>query len=143
MLGAAAQLVATFGPGTYVDAKESRTLWPVIDIVNALHVQNRLGDRVAIGIGDNGGVDPALIARTMAPLAGVERVVWINVTAPKEQARINRTLATEIPKYPNARLLDWRAVATDPTLFYADGIHLRPKGAQVYAAKLKDAFSRP
>jgi hypothetical protein len=143
MLGAAPQLVATFGAGTYVDAKESRTLWPVIDIVNALHDQGRLGERVAIGIGDNGGIDPALIARTMAPLAGVDRVVWINVTSPDVQGWVNRLLASEIPKYPNARLLDWRAAATDRSLFYADGVHLRAKGAQFYAAKLKDAFSRP
>jgi hypothetical protein len=143
MLGAAPQIVATFGPGTYVDAQESRTLWPVIDIVNALHAQGRLGTRVAIGIGDNGGVDPSLIARTMAPLAAVHRVVWINVTSPDVQARVNRILATEIPKYPNARLLDWHGAASDPTLFYADGVHLRAKGAQLYAAKLRDAFSRP
>ncbi len=135
--------MARFGPGTYVDAKESRTLWPVIDIVRALHDEGRLAKLVVIGIGDNGGVDPMLIARTMAPLAGVDRVLWINVTAPKVQARVNRTLATEVPKYPNARLLDWRAAATDPSLFYADGIHLRPKGAQYYAAQIDAALRRP
>ena len=45
------------------------------------------------------------------------------------EAPVNATLAAEIPKYPNARLLDWKALATDPSLFYEDGIHLRPAGA--------------
>ncbi len=83
MLGAAPQLLATFGPGTLVDAEVGRTLWPVVGIVAALRAQGRLGEQVVIHLGDNGGVDPGLIAQTMASLADVERVVWLTVKVPR------------------------------------------------------------
>ena len=59
------------------------------------------------------------------------------------EAGVNATLAAEIPKYPNARILDWKAVATDPSFFYEDGFHLRPNGAAFYASAVKAALSKP
>jgi hypothetical protein len=142
MLGAAPQLLATFGPGTLVDAQVSRTLWPVVGIVASLRAEGRLGENVVLHLGDNGGVDPGLIAQTMASLADVDRVLWLTVKVPRSwEAGVNATLAAEIPKYPNARILDWKAVATDPSMFYEDGIHLRPSGAAFYADKVKTALT--
>jgi hypothetical protein len=144
MLGAAPQLLERFGPGTLVDAQVGRTLWPVIGIVDALRAQGQLGERVVVHLGDNGGVDAGLIARTMASLVDVDRVVWVTVKVARSwEAPVNATLAAEIPKYPNARLLDWKGLATDPSLFYEDGIHLRPAGAQVYAQLVEAALAQP
>ena len=142
MLGAAPQLLATFGPGTLVDAQVGRTLWPVVGIVATLRAEGRLGEHVVLHLGDNGGVDPGLIAQTMASLADVERVLWLTVKVPRSwEAGVNATLAAEVPKYPNARILDWKAVATDPSIFYEDGIHLRPNGAAFYAERVKAALT--
>jgi peptidoglycan/LPS O-acetylase OafA/YrhL len=144
MLGAAPQLLATFGPGTLVDAQVGRTLWPVVGIVASLRAEGRLGEQVVLHLGDNGGVDPGLIAQTMASLADVDRVLWLTVKVPRSwEAGVNATLAAEIPKYPNARILDWKAVATDPSIFYEDGIHLRPSGAAFYAERVKTALTSP
>jgi hypothetical protein len=144
MLGAAPQLLATFGPGTLVDAQVGRTLWPVVGIVASLRAEGRLGEQVVIHLGDNGGVDPDLIARTMASLTDVDRVLWLTVKVPRSwEAGVNATLATEIPKYPNARILDWKGIATDPAFFYEDGIHLRPSGAAFYADRVKAALTSP
>ena len=144
MLGAAPQLLERFGPGTLVDAQVGRTLWPVVGIVGALQAEGRLGGRVVLHLGDNGGVEPDLIAQTMAPLADVDRVVWVTVKVPRSwETHVNETLAAEVPKYPNARLLDWKALALDPALFYDDGIHLRPAGAQLYAQLVETALAQP
>jgi peptidoglycan/LPS O-acetylase OafA/YrhL len=144
MLGAAPQLLATFGPGTVVDAQVSRTLWPVIGLLASMKAEGRLGSPVVLHFGDNGGVDPNLIAQAMASLTDVPRVLWINVKVPRSwEARVNETLAAEIPKYPNARLLDWKGIATDPSFFYEDGIHLRPAGAAFFAQAIKDALAQP
>ncbi len=144
MLGAAPQLLQTFGPGTVVDAKVGRTLWPIIGIARLMQAQGRLGERVLIHLGDNGGLNPDLIAKTMASLQTVDRVVWVTVKVPRAwEATVNHTLATELPKYPNARLLDWHALATDPTMLYSDGIHLRPSGARFYATLVERAFAAP
>jgi hypothetical protein len=144
MLGAAPQLLERFGPGTLVDAQVGRTLWPVIGIVGGLQAEGRLGERVVLHLGDNGGIDADLIARTMASLADVDRVVWLTVKVPRSwETQVNETLIGEIPKYPNARLLDWKALALDPALFYEDGIHLRPAGAQLYAQLVEAALAQP
>ncbi len=144
MLGAAPQLLATFGPGTMVNAEVGRTLSPVVGIAAMLRAGGLLGEDVVIHLGDNGGVDPGLIAQTMASLADVDRVLWVTVKVPRGwEAGVNATLAAEIPKYPNARILDWKAVATDPSFFYEDGFHLRPHGAEFYASTVKAALSKP
>ena len=97
-----------------------------------------------IHLGDNGGVDADLIARTMAPLVDVDRVLWLTVKVPRAwEEPVNATLAAEIPKYPNARLLDWHSLATDPSMFYGDGIHLRPSGAEFYASLVQQALAQP
>jgi lysophospholipase L1-like esterase len=80
----------------------------------------------------------------MASLGDVARVLWINVKVPRSwEAPVNQTLAAEIPKYPNARLLDWKGIATDPSMFYDDGIHLRPSGAAFFAQAIRDALAQP
>ena len=144
MLGAAPQLLATFGPGTLVDAQVGRTLWPVIGQLAAMKAAGQLGSTVVLHFGDNGGIDPDLIAKAMASLTDVARVLWINVKVPRSwEAGVNQTLAEEIPKYPNARLLDWKGIATDPSMFYEDGIHLRPSGAVFFAQAIRDALAQP
>ena len=144
MLGAAPELLSAFGPGTLVDAQVGRTLWPVIGQLAAMKAAGQLGSTVVLHFGDNGGIDPDLIARTMASLTDVARVLWINVKVPRSwEGRVNQTLAEEIPKYPNARLLDWKGVATDPSMFYEDGIHLRPSGAAFFAQSIRDALAQP
>ena len=144
MLGAAPQLLSTFGPGTLVDAQVGRTLWPVIGQLAAMKAAGQLGSTVVLHFGDNGGIDPDLIAQAMASLTDVARVLWINVKVPRSwEGRVNQTLAEEIPKYPNARLLDWKGIATDPSMFYEDGIHLRPSGAAFFAQSIRDALAQP
>ena len=144
MLGAAPALLSTFGPGTVVDAQVGRTLWPVIGELAAMKAAGQLGSTVVLHFGDNGGIDPALIAKAMASLTDVARVLWINVKVPRSwEGPINQTLAEEIPKYPNARLLDWKGIATDPSMFYDDGIHLRPSGAAFFAQAIKEALAQP
>ncbi len=144
MLGAAPALLSTFGPGTVVDAQVGRTLWPVIGQLAAMKAAGQLGPTVVLHFGDNGGIDPVLIAKAMESLADVARVLWINVKVPRSwEGRVNQTLAEEIPKYPNARLLDWKGLATDPSMFYEDGIHLRPSGAAFFAQSIRDALTQP
>jgi len=144
MLGAAPALLQTFGPGTVIDAKIGRTLWPIIGIAQLMQAEHRIGPRVLIHLGDNGGMEPDLIARTMASLKGATREVWMTVKVPSTwEGSVNATLHAEIPKYPNARLLDWKALATDQSMFYSDGIHLKPAGARFYAGLVQKAFAAP
>jgi hypothetical protein len=78
----------------------------------------------------------------MGVLADVDRVVWVNLKLPESwEEKVNTTLATEIPKYPNASIMDWHDLgATDPKMFYKDQTHLRPSGARFYAAQVRKAL---
>ena len=71
----------------------------------------------------------------MDALSDVPLVVWVNVRVPRDwEAHNNRVIASGIEKYPNARLVDWfEATADRPDLFWKDGYHPRPDGAELYA----------
>jgi len=48
------------------------------------------------------------------------------------------------PEQPNVRIVDWKHLSDDcqgDNLFYEDGIHLKPAGADCYAAFIKAAVS--
>ncbi len=78
----------------------------------------------------------------MQVLADVDRVVFVNIKLPRRwEGPNNATLAEKVQQYPNAVLVDWYAASVDrPELFWNDGIHLRPVGAQVYAALIAAAL---
>ena len=53
-------------------------------------------------------------------------------------------LAEGVKRYPNSVLLDWLTATQDrPELFWGDGIHLRPEGAQVYAELIAEQVNLP
>jgi peptidoglycan/LPS O-acetylase OafA/YrhL len=142
MLGAAPQLKGAFGENVLIDATVSRFMRAAPGILQPLRDGGKIGSRVVVHLGNNGGLSADQIADVMGVLAGVERVVFVNLKLPRDyEGPTNRTLAAEVPKYPNARLVDWYAASNgQPGLFYKDGMHLRPEGAEVYAAKLQAAL---
>jgi peptidoglycan/LPS O-acetylase OafA/YrhL len=142
MLGAAPQLLEAFGSASVVDAKVGRNLKQSIAIAQALKDQGRLGERVVLHLGNNGTMSADLIAQMMSVLSDVDRVVWVNLKLPKSwETKVNTTLAAEIPKYPNATLVDWHDLAAgNAKMFYNDGTHLRPSGARFYTQKVLDAL---
>jgi hypothetical protein len=94
--------------------------------------------------GDNGLIDPATLRYTLTRLRGIPRVVVVNnrVARPWE-APNNRTIANVVPRFRNARLVDWHAVASGhPSWFYDDGIHLTPAGARAYTHLIAAAARR-
>ena len=84
----------------------------------------------------------------MQLLADVQQVIFVNVKVPRRWETPNNTvIADGVQRYPNTLLVDWHsATINHPELFWRDGIHLRPKGAQLYAdlivASLRDSLAR-
>lgn len=69
-------------------------------------------------------------------LAGVTRVVWLNLKLPDRywEGPNNALLAANVPLYPNASLIDWHSAGNShPEYFLEDGIHLNPQGYYFYA----------
>ena len=61
--------------------------------------------------------------------------MFLNLKVPRRwEQPDNDVLGANIPKYKNAVLINWHAVASaHPEWFYEDGFHLRPDGQRAYA----------
>ena len=142
MLSAAGQLQQAI-PGIKIDAAVGRQVSTSINILRGHRTAGRLGTVVVVHLGDNGTFTANQFDEIMQVLADMRRVVFVNVKVPRSwESADNTVLAEGVKRYPNAVLVDWRAVsATRPELFWIDGIHLRPEGAQVYANLIAAATS--
>ncbi len=134
MLGVVPQLQRDI-PGIQVNAAVGRQVSAAIGILQTYHASDQLGTVVIIDLGNNGTFTAKQFDQIMQILADVPRVVFVNVKVPRAWQDTNNTvLADGVKRYSNAVLVDWYATSADrPDLFWRDGLHLRPQGAQVYA----------
>jgi len=135
MLGASPTLTATFGPATVVDAAVGRQVKTGIDDINYRKSVGQLGDVLVIQLGNNGTFTDEQFDEMMAPLSGMQKVVFVNCKVPRRwEAPNNEVIANGVARYPNTVLVDWYSASVNhPEYFYDDGMHLRPPGAQAYA----------
>jgi hypothetical protein len=144
MRGAAPQLVAAM-PGISIDATIGRLPWDVAGVVQAHINAHDLQPIVVIHTGGNGMFTPQMLDQIMALLADRKRVVFITIKVPREwESYDNRMLAANVSKYPNAVLVDWRALSmSHPDWFWGDAIHVREEGAKAFARLIADAVFKP
>jgi len=134
MIQGARAMARDLGP-VRVDAAVGRHIGEGIKILERRAADRMLADTVIVQLGNNGPFRAGQFDAVMETLRDVPLVVWVNVRVPRDwEAHNNRIIASGISKYPNARLVDWYA-ATDgrPELFWKDGYHPRPEGAELYA----------
>ncbi len=141
MISAADELKRTI-PGVQIDAAIGRQVSAAIRLLKQLRDAGQLGDVVIIHVGNNGVFSARQFDEMMGVLAGVRRVVFVNVKVTQRWEETNNTVLTEgVGRYANAVLVDWHAASEDrPELFWKDGIHLRPEGARLYAALIAAAL---
>jgi len=144
MLGAANALAPAIG-NIEVDAAVGRQVSAAIDLLRAYRDAGRLGEVVVVHMGNNGTFSSGQFDQMMEVLAGVRRVVFVNLKVPRDwEGPNNSVLAEGVTRYPNAVLVDWHAASVDrPDFFWDDGIHLRPEGAQYYAELIAASVAAP
>jgi hypothetical protein len=144
MLGAAGALAGAIG-NAEVDAAVSRQVSDGVAVLEGRQQAGTLGDAVVIHLGTNGSFTSGQFDRIMEVLAGVERVVFVNLRVPRDwESGDNATLAEGVARYQNAVLVDWHAVANEhPEYFYEDEIHLNPEGAAAYSALVAESVGTP
>ncbi len=135
MLGAADRLSRDIDNLTVMDAAVGLQASAAIDILRARRASGQLGDVVIVHIGNNGIFTAGQFDEMMRVLAGVRRVVFVNVNVPRAwEGPNNEVLAQGTRRYPNAVLVDWYSASVyHPEFFVNDGVHLRIKGQRVYA----------
>ena len=145
MLGAAGQLEKDIPNLTVIDAEVGMQAYTAVEVLDARRAAGELGEVVVVHIGNNGVYTEEEFDQTMQALAGVRRVVFVNVNVPRAWEEPNNEVISEgVGRYPNAVLADWYSASVDhPEYFVEDGVHLQIKGQKVYAALIANQIEAP
>ena len=111
--------------------------WQAADILKILERIRAAGDlqpKVLIHLGTNGYVTERQLRAMLEMLRDRERVLVMNSRVPRRwMAANNRLLATVVPAYPNAVLIDWHSLSDGrPEFFVKDGVHLTGSGMRAF-----------
>jgi peptidoglycan/LPS O-acetylase OafA/YrhL len=134
MIQGAKALAKDLGP-VRVDAAVGRQINDGIEILEERAATGKLAGTVIVQLGNNGPFRAGQFDAVMDALQEVPQVIWVNVRVPRDwEAHNNRIIESGVERYENARLVDWHdATAGHPELFWKDGYHPRPEGAELYA----------
>jgi hypothetical protein len=144
MLGASGELERVI-PGIEIDAAVGRQASTGIEILRDRAAAGLIPDVVIFGLGTNGPLTSRELDGAMGALTGVQRVVIVNNSMPRNwEGPNNALLGDAVQHYANTVLVDWHAASmAQPDLLVADGIHLRASGAHAYAALVAPAATAP
>ena len=143
MLGAQPGLVEAI-EDVRVDAKVSRQMKQVPDVVERLRAEAAVGEVAVVHLGTNGVFSPYHLDAVMLALNGVDRVYFVNTKVPRRwEDSVNEGLKAGVELWPNAYLIDWNSAAMDhPEYFGKDGVHLTGAGIEAYASLIARAIER-
>ena len=130
-------------PGVVIDAKVGQQLYQVQSTVATLKANGDVGTRLVIELGTNGPFSATQLTGLLNSLGPMKEIVLINTRVPRPwQTQVNATIASVAHSYPHASLLDWySASGAHPQVFYTDGVHLNPGGAQYFATLITQALA--
>jgi peptidoglycan/LPS O-acetylase OafA/YrhL len=142
MLGARSTL-KKFLPGLAVDAAVSRFPGGFLGPMRRYETKGTLSPVVVIHPGTNGTLTESMMRAILNIVATHPRVVVVNNNMPRSwRDSNNEAIWNVVPEYPNAVIANWRGASKDhPEYFVSDRIHLTKKGAQAYAALIKQAIN--
>lgn len=134
MQGAVDQLQAVL-PNVEISTEIGREVPDAVNLLWGWRNAGQLGSVVVVHLGNNGAFRPHHFDDLMQVLDDTPTVVILNNRVPRYwQDYNNRVLHQKAEQYPRIVLLNWYAASNNRhDLFWDDGIHLRPAGAQYYA----------
>lgn len=123
-------------PGIVIDAQVGRQMIEIPSVIQQLKAAGNLGQRVVIiELGTNGPFTANQLKSALQSLGSVKQIILVNTREPRPwESVVNSTLAQVAASYPHTTLVNWYAASSGKSyLFYPDGVHLNPQGAQYYA----------
>lgn len=127
LLDAKPDLIADI-PGIDIEAAVDRQWVSGITLARRLKAEDQLGAVVVVELGTNGPISFGQFRAMMDVLGGASRVVLVTVHLPTYDSwahSVNAVIEAEVPKYRNARLADFNALADrHPQWFGPDGVHM-------------------
>jgi len=149
MKGAVGTLQQKIPNLSVIDVQGSLQAPAAIGILRQRRAADQLGDVVVVHIGNNGPFSAEEFDEMMQVLAGVHKVLVVNLTVPhgvNDPIAVpnNAMLAEGVRRYPSTVLVDWHAAsAGHPDFVERDGIHLTLQGAQAYADLIATHLAGP
>ena len=143
MLGAADNLLAQF-PQISVEASRSAQFPEGVARIRA-EVAKPPAERsevVVLHLGTNGIFDPAQLDELRRLSIGLDRLVVLNVRAPRSwESFVNEQLAPTAD-WSKVRFIDWHTISADrPEWLEGDDVHLTEVGQNAYTALIAEAIS--
>jgi peptidoglycan/LPS O-acetylase OafA/YrhL len=141
MVGAKVQLRDRFGP-IRIDARVARQVKDGIQRLELMRHRRLLGSVVIIHLGNNGHFTTPQFERMMDVLAGIRRVIFVNVKVPRRwETSVNRVLLAGYRRHPDIVIVNWHRLwrTCRGRVFGADATHLTPAGARCYSKMLQTA----
>jgi hypothetical protein len=122
-------------PGIVLDAESGRPVDEGIDALDRMLKAGDVPDVLVFALGTNAGATPAQIDRVMELAAGIEEVVFVNVTVPRGwEDPTNAAMDDAVDRYDNATVVDWNRESRDQSrLFRPDGFHPNATGSERWA----------
>jgi peptidoglycan/LPS O-acetylase OafA/YrhL len=143
MLGAKAAITERID-GAVVDARVSRQMKQVPEVVGELWRADALGAIAVVHLGTNGVFSSDHFDSAVRALEGADRIYFVNAKVSRRwEGAVNESLRAGVDRWPNARLIDWNSAASDhPEYFGEDGVHLTGDGIAEYAALIARSIDR-
>jgi hypothetical protein len=142
MQGATPMLEDILGADIYIDAARKRHMEDVPTLVETLYREGHLSHVVVIHLGSNRPFEDSTFDEVMKGLLAhqIERVIFINIHRPVGwEYYINRKLAEDVARWPQAELIDWDALAHhEQGWFIKDQTHLSYYGSKAYVAAIQE-----
>lgn len=125
-----------------VNAKIGRQFTEASSIIQQAKNTNSLGNFVVIELGTNGPFTVKQMSSLIELIGKDRKILFVNTRVPRPwESIVNKTLRAGSSKYPYTRVVDWySASANHNSYFSADGVHLKPDGAKVFASLLINAI---
>jgi peptidoglycan/LPS O-acetylase OafA/YrhL len=138
----AASILEDLLPGIVIDGKIGRQMSQAQAVVDELRAQGKLGSRVILELGTNGAFSKNQLRALLDSLHNAERIYLVTTRVPKDwQDIVNASIREVADEYGNTTIIDWYSASEGRNeLFYQDGVHLKPEGAQYYASILVEAI---
>jgi peptidoglycan/LPS O-acetylase OafA/YrhL len=130
-------------PNLYANAAISRQFGAAVPLVAQLAGSGQLGNELIVHLGTNGRIVGTDVQAIMAAATPARKVIFVNIKASRPwESSDNNILRTVTAQYPNAVLVDWHSFGdAHPSMFWSDGIHLKPQYVDTYATLIAAALA--
>ncbi|ULG72065.1 acyltransferase family protein [Macrococcus brunensis] len=128
-------------PNATIDGEVGRSIYKAIPLADQYSYLNKKDQIVVLGIGTNGDFEEVQLESLLAKF-NKAKVYLVTARVPLYyESHVNQLMKEAAKNYKNVEVIDWYAVSSDHSEYFAsDGIHLEYPGIQAMIKLLSDSI---